>query len=264
MTKELRGISPEILDKSASVSAFLTDLTPTGLVLQGGLNINRQYVDAEGRSYLHRAPKERGVVVDSMLLSYHKIGFTAYGGAFRYLDTTEQVDKMNHMHNLGLKTIVPIVSEGDEMVVPFLEGKMLQKYLQEGKTKVLPDVLDHMVAAHDKGVILGDRWTSNTIVSPEEDFTEIDFDVELTGKSAKEFELSQFLYHALLFAASRTQMIGLLDDYFSQRHDETKSYDKTTMAAFLKGHLDVYDGQVYDGSVNNIREEVAQISGILT
>ncbi len=263
MSKESRFISPEIPGKSVGVSAFLAELRPTGLVLQGGLNINRQYVDAEGRSYLHRAPKERGVVVDSMLFSYHTIGFTAHGGAFRYLDTAEQLDKMDYMHRLGLKTIVPIVAEGEEMVVPFLEGEMLQKYLQGGKTRILPDVLDHMVHAHDQGVIFGDRWTSNTLVSPEEDFTEIDFDVELTGKSAKEFELSQFLYHAILFSKSRPQMIGLLDNYFSQRRRETKSYDKTTIAAFLQGHLDVYDGQVYDGSVNNIREEVEQVSGIL-
>jgi hypothetical protein len=246
------------------VGLFLSRLTPTGETLQGEANINRVYVRQDGAKFLHRKPKDRAGVINVLEEWYKGVGFTDMGGGFRYLSNSEQAEKMDHMQSLSLKTVVPVVSVGEEMILPFIEGETLLEYIKGGKTDVVPDVIDHLLLAHQKDVVLGDRWTPNTIVTPDGDFREIDFDIELSGRYAKEFELSQLLYSLVVYSSSRRVMMGVMQDYLPKRKDALQSYDKNALAVLLRGHARHLEGQIFEGCIHNIGDEVEEMVALIS
>ena len=126
-----RGGEDEARDR---VGRFLSALTPTEVPFEGAANINRVYADPAGKvgeagaRYLYRQPKDRTGVIQELKKWYKGVGFTATGGSFRYLSNAEQAKKMRKMHSVGLKTVVPAVSVGEEMILPFIEGETLLDY----------------------------------------------------------------------------------------------------------------------------------------
>ena len=142
-------------------------------------------------------------------------------------------------------------------------------YIKGGKTNVVPAVVDHLLLfAHQKDIVFGDRWTPNTIVTPEkdfveEDFKEIDFDIQLSGRYAKEFELSQLLYSLVVYSSSREAMMGVMQDYLRKRKDGLETYNKDALSAFLSGHVSHLEGQIFEGSIHNIGNEVKDIVALV-
>ena len=254
--KQISGQGGEGEVSRGKVERFLSTLTSTGKIFDGAANINRMYVGQDGGKYLYREPKERTRVTEELTKWYSGIGFT---GQFRYLSNAEQAQKMSEMQNLGLKTVAPVVSEGEQMILPFIEGETLLSYIKDGKHNVVPAVVDHLLSAHRQGVVFGDRWTPNTIVTPKEDFVEIDFDIELTGPNTKEFELSQLLYSLVVYTSSREAMMGVIKEYLPKRKNALQAYDTSVLAGFLRGPARYLDGQIFEGSIHNIGDEVGEI-----
>lgn len=100
-----------------------------------------------------------------------------------------------------LPVVQPLYFDGqDTILLPYIHGDPYHKYLSRNSSnmyEVIKTYLQSIGDAHAQGLIYGDRWGPNTIVTPVEDLIHIDFDLALHGESAEEFEISQAMYYSL-------------------------------------------------------------------
>lgn len=241
-----------------------TILELTGDVVSGGLNQSWIYTPAGetgGERYVLRVPRpanERQRTLTSLQREYDGIGATRNGIGFRIRTTADQVDFINNLQEANRKSVDYLDTQGDTMLLPFVEGIPLHNYLQNetNSTNIVNHVLVHLVDSHRNGIIFGDRWGPNTIVKPNGDFVELDYDIELLGKreDTTAFELAQFLYHAVHFSGERRAMtITGIQKLIGEDPSLLTSYDQEKLTTFLIGHAKYfYDryanhGELYEG-----------------
>ena len=220
-------------------------MQPTGRTIQGSLNQNIQLVDQEGRFYLLRLPQDERVrrrIDEHLAITYREEGFTSSAGSHRYRTISEQAWFMNHAVQEGIRVLQPVAIAHDaaSMLVPFLQAEPLDEYLQQGQTEAVGAILANLTKAHHKGLIFGDRWGSNTLLTPG-GVVEVDFDIALEGPTAKEFELGKLLYHLLFYASDREQMLAYLQEYLNKNSATfSQGYDLTTVQLFIRTHRQLF------------------------
>ena len=256
-------------------------LERTGDVFTGGLNQNWVYgcVNEKGTDkYVLRVPrsiKERTVTQKSLQQELDGIGATEHGVAFVLRDIPQQARFIDGIRAQGLNTIDYFDVQENAMLFPFFEGVPLHKYIASGHASktfsVVDGVLNHLTMAHRAGIVFGDRWVTNTLILPNEDFAEVDFDIELIGEHQRiaTFELAQTLYHLIHFSGSQhTDAMNMLEIYYRGNPKQLSGYDRNLLSAFLLGHqsyfMDRYrdKNELYEGLIPP-GEEVNQFAHVL-
>ena len=240
-----RAIHPSLERRGLSGPSTVT-LQSTGQLFEGTLNRNIQYRDQAGNLYLLRVPKQETPIKADLAVKYPEQGFAPPRGFHRYRSIAEQFTFMKQALAAGLEVLEPtaIARDATTMIVPFLQEAIpLDVYLHSGRTEAVPAVLDNLLAAHQKGLVFGDRWGTNTLVIPE-GMKEIDFDIAFEGSRAKEFELGKLLYHIVHFSSERDTVLTVLHNHFEQHKAVyTQQYNLPMVRLFIANHFKMYGGK---------------------
>ncbi len=226
-------------------------------ILEGALNVN---VLAPGsmilgvpRRVLHRFPKENATIMKSIAHEYHEIGFTQAGGRFRRRSQGDQVRFTSRCAELGLSVLPPLADESNHVENIFLENAETMDVFLTHATEEETALFTHnlymdMYKAHSEGVVYGDRWSENILITPKGNIVNIDFDIEIFGSYAIEFEAAQVAYYILAGAKSKVipQLAKLLSVPYA-------NLDLRYIEAFLRGHAKHFDSNKKYG---NLKEEV--------
>lgn len=206
-------------------------------------------MDSQGREFLTRNPKDTTQeIIKKNAHEYHFIGFTDFGGQFRRRTSAEQVHFAANAAKQGLRVLPP--SYIDDKGIPYYrflnDAKALDEFLSSASDmnvdKTITELMVDLHLAHSKGIIYGDRWTPNILATPQTGLVHIDFDVEIYGQYAREFEVAGVVYHALCAGRYRalpvmSKIIALHTDWVDQRMFE---HFLTRMALFFE--KDTYRG----------------------
>jgi hypothetical protein len=174
------------------------DIPPLG----GGENRNYFVEYAAGVKALLRV--SMGSEVNETLRDYYNYtGFTSNDLGFVQKRTPqEQYEFSRDAAEQGLAVLQPIALEGGNVVYPFLgQTQTLMSYLQNGgkhQTTMLPAIFSDMRKAHRLGFIYGDRNVENILIG-DQGFTHIDFDLAISGRTAREFEVAELALHILRY-----------------------------------------------------------------
>lgn len=230
-------------------------LQATGKILKGELNNNYVLRDSEEKLYIWRIPKENPTILTAIQDELTHTGFLTSGGSYRFRSILEQIDFMNSTSQARLKTPPVLFTDGQGILMPFIQGTPFDVYLRQGNLAATTRVLDNMYSAHRMGIVFGDRWVKNTIVTPNEDIVEFDFDIALEGNYTKEFEIAQTLYHMIHFSLNRPDMLKYLLNYFSQT-EMMSIYNSSAIHLFLKKYSEYFKDREYEGIESDIRKEI--------
>ncbi|MDP2649482.1 MAG: hypothetical protein Q8P10_01420 [bacterium] len=262
MPAEVEGFSINQTTTAQERPVSVTVLISTGQRLMGGLNNNYILADPEGRFYVWRVPKRRIKIFGEIEEELRQTGFLDSGGIYGFRKPMEQVQFMEETSRLGLKNHAPLYTDGHGILLPYIEGILLDQYLSRGNMNATFQVLENLSLAHSMGVVYGDRWVKNTIVTEREDVVEIDFDMKLGGKYAKEFEMAQILYHLLHFSSDRRNVLNFLKGYLKSKK-LSESYDVSALCLFLFGYMKYFEGKEYEEKIGG-REEILDLIKMVT
>lgn len=233
-------------------------------ILEGQLNINEvrtdRIVKGPQRLIVRRFPKENTTILRSLAYEYHEIGFTQLGGSFRRRSRDEQIQFTRRCAALGLRVLPPLEEGKGYFDTLFLEkAEKMDEYLShatsEQAARFTYDVYMDMYKAHNAGIIYGDRWADNILVAPNIGVVNIDFDIEISGPFAKEFEATQVACYIL--AEAKMEITPLLTKLLSAPHE---GFHMKVVEKFLRGHALHFDGAKKYGSIEN---EMNALIGLL-
>ncbi len=239
-------------------------LYPTGDVLQGHLNYIFVFSDRKGNFYTWRIQKEHPEILPKIHQDLIGTGFLTNGGSYKYRRIEEQVNFMKKACQLNLRVIPVIYTDNFGILSPFIQGITYHKYLLLGGITATKNVLDNIRVSHKHNIVYGDRWAKNTIVQQDESIIEIDFDIELRGEIAKEFEMAQLLYHILLFSSRRREMLKFLDNYLRDNQLDLAQYDIFVVKKILSNYANYFADQPSEGMSGGIRQEIAELIKMLS
>lgn len=183
--------------------------------LEGALNVSPFYA-LSNETVLGRIPKANPAILESLAYEYHSIGFTGHGGSFRRRSPKEQFAFVNRAASHGLRVLEPgYINANDHIFFPFLSAAQtwdnaLPALSDQDAGRLTYELFDDLRRAHSAGIVYGDRWSQNILVDPTFGILHIDFDLEISGKCAKDFEVAQAVYYTL--CAGRERIIPLLKD----------------------------------------------------
>lgn len=204
--------------------------------LEGGLNTNPFYL-VDGVVALARVSKQNKDLMENIDYEYRTLGFMSDGGRVRRRSADEQRRFSHDAAMNGLMVLPPIDSRDKVVTFPFLDhAQPLNDFFNDGaidesrKDIITYQIFEDLKKAHKKDFVYGDRWAGNMLVHPKLGLVHIDFDLELSGPSARELEVAQVLYHVLWSRGDRTN--NLLKN-FTAHHLDWCDPDK--VQKYLKG-----------------------------
>jgi len=215
----------------------------TGSGAQGFTNVNLHFVNHDN-TYLIRMPqnlKRRERTIQDTRKEMEFTGFETHGGVWKMRTQKEQVDFSQNAFWSGLRVVPLSTMEGHRgLIMPYIkDASTLRESLLHGSLDSSLRVLTHLRHAHKLDIIFGDRWTNNTLLTPDGGFYEVDYDIALGGKHAREFELAQFLFHVVHFSAERGDILRKLKDY-SCKHPLREDYEIDVVELFVKNYTHHY------------------------
>jgi len=167
----------------------------------GKFNIQYFVIDASGRLFLKRIPKENLALLEQIKIEYTGTQFLTMGGHFRRRTPQEQSLFAKQAASHKLRVLAPEYMSGEIAYYPFIEkAQMLDTFFRQPTVKpdiIISQLLNDLRIAHAFNVIYGDRWHPNILVAPKIGIIHIDFDIEISGSCAKEFEVAQVVYYTV-------------------------------------------------------------------
>lgn len=236
----------------------------TGDVLQGNLNYIFVLSDRKGNLYTWRIQKEHPEILPKIHQDLIGTGFLTNGGSYKYRTLEEQVNFMKKACQLNLRVVPAIYTDKVGILSPFIHGITYHKYLLLGGITATENVLDNIILSHKNNIVYGDRWAKNTIVQQDESIVEIDFDIELTGEIAQEFEVAQLLYHIVLFSSRRKEILKFLKNYLQQSQTKLAQYDISIVEKILSNYANYFAGQPCEEITGGIRQEIVELIKMLS
>lgn len=238
---------------------------------QGFLNTLKFWVDDHGKQYVSRSPNhDRSVSSSNLEEELHLCGFIRSGGSFKYRNNAEQLEFVRHARKKRLN-VVPILGEWNgELVLPWIQGVDLHRYLKQDVSldnlvRVITPALADICHAHHPRcqTVYGDRWLKNIMVEEGGRVRHIDFDIDIYGPKAREFEMAQFLYSLVKDTGNTERLLVALRECRLKRR--LRHHDKTILADFLLRYPDWYGHKYPDQSarLSEIRQGVEQIALLL-
>jgi len=222
-------------------------------ILEGELNINElclgSTLNGIQKLVLRRFPKKNTSILESLAYEYNSIGFTERGGHFRRRSQNEQILFTEHCASFGLKVLPPLSHNEAYIENLFLENaETLDVFLthatDEEAAQCTQDIYMDMYKAHKAGVVYGDRWEKNILIVPKMGVVNIDFDIEISGPFAKEFEATQVACYIL--AGSNVKIIPQLAKLLSA---PDVKFNMKIVETFLRGHAEHFDADKKYGNI---------------
>jgi len=169
-----------------------------------------------GVPFLKRVPKDNPTLLKQIQAEYEGVMFLPLGGNFRKRTLEEQFSFSIKAAGLGLKVLPPSAIDREAIYYPFLDQvKSMKEYFSSKDARVsfvVNQLVNDLRRAHGFNVIYGDRWLPNILVKPEHKIVHIDFDIEISGKWAREFEVSQIIYYTIL-AGGKPALTALIGSF---------------------------------------------------
>lgn len=221
-----------------------------GSPLGGFLNDNIIVLDGMEK-YLLRIPKKDPPQRQLIDEEYRGIGYGSFGREFRYRTLEEQQVFMARCREAGMDVPNVVHAGAEHLLIEFVNGTQLDNFLKEQDDSApLRSYPLSVAQAHTRGIVLGDRWGPNTIITPDGKFVEVDFDIELTAEDGREFEIAQVLYYLLLYAKNKGGVINL-EKEFIQGDAFSGIYDRNRVADLLEGHVGFFGNHAEYGGISD-------------
>lgn len=231
-------------------------------VLEGALNVNvlRPGPTDNGTTtnLLWRFPKRNTSIWSSIAYEYNTIGFTGHHGTVRRRSPQEQTQFTQYCASHGLRVIPPYLDGDTHVKNIFLsDAETLDVYLahatEHQAARVVHDLYSDMMRAHSHDIVYGDRWSENMLIRPHGGLLHIDFDLEIGGPTAKEFEAAQAAYYVL--AGARGKIITTLARFLAAPHAR---WDLDKIEQYLVGHAIHFNkNKKYGGLADEVNTLVA-------
>lgn len=232
--------------------------TNQGLLLPGATNNTSLISDRQGNLYVRRTTKDNITpLLESTSREYQAIGFFDKGGSYRIRSMLEQFEFIKQCQECELQVVVPVSCDETRMYLPFVVGEPYQAFIStkpESTAKIIRYYLESISQANSTGLVYGDRWGPNTIVDREEQLWHIDFDIQLAGSPAREFEIAQAIYYSLYFAKDKESALLECTNFIDSLYFAI--YDLGLVLDFLKGHIRYFQNGNYGG----IQTEISRMT----
>lgn len=220
---------------------------------QGKLNFNFLGYDSSTKKYLLSIPRNNPVIIRVINKEYRGVGFFKLGGSFRLRSTREIVRLYKQCAKIGIR-VPRIIDYGDYYIFrEFIEGRLFQDALSDSlnASRLVISYLTQIMQMHSRGIVLGDRWGPNEIVTPDDKIVFFDFDIELK-KIGKEMELAQAIYYSIQFSFRRRESAKAICAWLDLFPE--KQYCWSKVAILLRGHDSYFklNTTSYDVQYDNI------------
>lgn len=190
-----------------------------------------------GGLYLLRFPRneaERRPVITALRQEYEGLGFIALGGSWKLRSLAQQVE-FSRLCEQRQVPMCRLESVDGWFLAEYHEGLRLSRYLcrEDANPEVVIAFLESVVAANKQGLVIGDRWTPNVLVT-NGDILHIDGDIHLEGDVASEFELAQAIHYGSQSANPAVQ--ETVANWLIDRVGLEEYYDMEIVDYFLQTH----------------------------
>ena len=229
----------------------------------GECNIQHFVIDENSRLFLKRIPRDNLAIIEQIKTEYIGTHFLTTGGSFRRRSPQEQASFTKQAASNNLRVLVPEYMDGEVAYYSFLEkAQTLDVFFRQpflSPSVVVKQLFDDLRTAHSLNTIYGDRWYPNMLVTPDTGLIHIDFDIEISGPYAKEFELAQVIYYTVL--SGKDQVVSPIRQYLSGSlwcdskmvadflHAKTVFF-KNTQDGGIEDHIETVIGSVFQEDFN--------------
>ena len=224
--------------------------------LAGEFNTN-YFFQQRDNFVLLRVPKSNPDLFENIVHEYRTIGFTGQGGRVERRSAEGQYEFSRKAAQAGLFVLPPLGLNGKNVEYPYLtNAQTLDVYLdsqQSRSSRIIFQLVHDLKRAHSKGFVYGDRWSGNMLVDPKYGLVHIDFDLEISGPTARELDVAQVIYHTLW--AGKEQVLPILTNLFGK---EDKWFDNVIVIKYLRG-LAKYFNKTKVGGLEHITENFIEI-----
>ncbi len=219
--------------------------TSDNQIPQGNFNKSLVVVDSTGREYIIRQENPHGRTLELPFVEaeYKGVGFLEHPqNGFRLRTAVEQHQFTIFLRENGIRASRTVYSKGDIQIISYENGAVNLADLWNSGDPRAPIVTDmaliKLAESHNKGFILGDRWGPNELLTADGEIMFVDFDIEIFGAEAKEFEMASMLYFNSYFAQqpnSAEDLNGLVEIYkeFFASSLFAKLYNKALLLDYL-------------------------------
>lgn len=163
--------------------------------------------------------------------------FMGFGYRVRSMEETAAFTKQ--LKDAGVPVPEIYESGNDYIIEQYIVGKPLSEALSQNVNfKIAQQFLNQVVKAHERGLVVAERWGKNEILTPKGEIVFIDLDIEYVCDFAKELELAEAVNAVAVFSKdhkmSRWLKKWLLSDNIRQ------SYNIDKILWLLKKHIEFW------------------------
>ncbi len=194
--------------KNTPPHELLLPLYPSSKCIeQGNFNRNTLLESLDGRAYILREenPQGRAEELPFVADEYRGVGFLDKpDNGFHLRSSLEQYEFANRLLAHGISVMPPVYADASLQLVLYCQGaRPLSQLWQEGNRMAFHHTelfADELQRTHQQDIVIGDRWGPNELVLPDGKHLFVDFDIEIWGPEAREFEFASLLYFTSYFA----------------------------------------------------------------
>ena len=174
---------------------------------QGNFNENTLVADSFGHKFIIREenPVGRSQELAFVTAEYKGVGFLDNPeNGFRLRRSREQHAFAALLLISGIHTCSVAYSNDHLQMIRYEESaKSLAELWQDNDVRAAratTAALCGLLGTHSKGLVMGDRWGPNELLTTRGEIMFVDFDIAIFGPESKEFELASLLYFTAFFA----------------------------------------------------------------
>ena len=183
---------------------------------QGNLNRNLIVIDSYGRKLILRRENPHGRQEETPFIraEYEGVGFLKNpNNGFRFRTSEEQHKFADFLGENDVKASKTIFSDPETQLIIYEDGAVSLDQLWITMDPRAPDTtnmaLQSLAESHRKGIVLGDRWGPNELLTADNKIIFVDFDIEIFGPETKEFEMASMFYFLSFFAQKSGSLSNL-------------------------------------------------------
>ncbi len=233
--------------------------------LTGGFNTTEPTCDAHNTGWLRRESHRNGrETLAKICDEFASYGWIDRGNTVRRRTINEQIDLCRQANRLHLMTHLPATNDRGSMLVPYIaQAESIDCYLARASApdarRVVRTLYVDAKHAHQNGIVYGDRWSENILVSGAQypTATHIDFDLQYEGPEAKEMEMARLSFY--LLHSGREKVRSIIAGCLRDRCDLNLS----TLETIVRGHVRYFECGRFGGAdqlVDDLFQEVHSLS----
>ncbi len=163
---------------------------------------------------------------------------------FRTIPEIKELVKTCNEHNIPVNQVV--TTGKDYILEPYVQGTNFADYLvsdnkvnPKEKENLIMSHIDMMVEANKKGITFGDRWSTNTIVSPDKELILIDFDL-IIMTDPLDFDLVEVVHGALARYKDLDFAERVTKKVYNLTCSDSDMYNLKNIAYYIEKHIEAY------------------------